>query len=127
MMAKCGIGCAPDRKWFGEASYLGFCVAPNSWGPWTQIHEDPAWMTDNDPPARVNQPQISPKWIAADGKSLWLEWNDLQQKQTNECLQMQEKAKRITSQDHLLRLMSHGGRWGPYFEFNTQCFDLVIS
>ena len=78
LMANWGMGCAPDGMWFGKPSYLGFWAAEHPWGPWTQIHEDTAWTPAGDPGARAYQPQISPKWIANDGKSFWLVWTDFQ-------------------------------------------------
>jgi len=53
-------------------------VAPEPWGPWTQIHEELEWTPGGDPAARAYQPQVSPKWIAADGLSFWLVWTDFQ-------------------------------------------------
>ena len=79
MMANWGMGCAPDGMWFGKPSYLGFWIAPQPWGPWTQIHEDTAWMPGGDAQARAYQPQIGPKWIAPDGKSFWLVHTDFQE------------------------------------------------
>ena len=46
-------------------------------GPWTQIHEEPAWTPAADPGARASQPQIAPKWISDDGTSFWLVWTAL--------------------------------------------------
>jgi hypothetical protein len=78
LMANWGMGCAPDGMWFGKPSYLGFWTASRPWGPWTQIHEETAWMPAGDPEARAYQPQIAPRWIAPDGKSFWLVWTDFQ-------------------------------------------------
>lgn len=79
MMANWGMATSPeDGMWFDRPSYLGFWIADQPWGPWTQIHEDTAWMPGNDPAARAYQPQIMPKWIAPDGKSFWLAWTDFQ-------------------------------------------------
>ncbi len=78
MMANWGMGCSPDGMWFGKPSYLGFWVAPQPWGPWTQIHEETQWTPAGDLAARAYQPQIAPKWIAQDGKSFWLVWTDFQ-------------------------------------------------
>ncbi|MBD3181858.1 DUF4185 domain-containing protein [Candidatus Poribacteria bacterium] len=78
MMANWGMGCSEDGMWFGKPSYLGFWTAEHPWGPWTQIHEETAWTPENDPGARAYQPQISPKWIAEDGKSFWLVFTDFQ-------------------------------------------------
>jgi hypothetical protein len=64
--------------WFGKPSYLGFWIADTPWGPWTQIHEETAWIIAGDTAGRNYQPQISPKWIAEDGKSFWLVFTDFQ-------------------------------------------------
>ena len=79
LMANWGMGCAPDGMWFGKPSYLGFWTSEKPWGPWTQVHEDAAWMPEGDSGARAYQPQISPKWIAPDGRSFWLVWTDFQE------------------------------------------------
>jgi hypothetical protein len=78
LMANWGMGCTADGMWFGKPSYLGFWSAPHPWGPWTQIHEETEWTPARDNAARAYQPQIGPKWIAADGKSFWLVWTDFQ-------------------------------------------------
>jgi len=78
LMANWGMGCDADGMWFGKPSYLGFWVAPEPWGPWTQVHEEPAWTPGGDLAARCYQPQIAPRWIAADGRSFWLVWTDFQ-------------------------------------------------
>ena len=78
MMANWGMGCADDGMWFGKPNYLGFWTAKQPWGPWTQVHEETAWMPAGDPHAQAYQPQISPKWIAADGKSFWMVFTDFQ-------------------------------------------------
>lgn len=78
MMFNWGIGVGADGDWFAKPSYLGFWTAPRPWGPWTQVHEEMAWTPGGDQNARCYQPQISPKWIAADGKSFWMVWTDFQ-------------------------------------------------
>jgi len=80
LMANWGMGTDAGGNWFGKPSYLGFWTAPNPWGPWTQVHEETAWTPGGDQAARCYQPQIGPKWIAADGKSFWLVWTDFQVK-----------------------------------------------
>ena len=99
LMANWGMGCAPDGTWFGKSSYLGFWSAPHPWGPWTQIHEEKEWMPAGDRAAHAYQPQIAPKWIAADGKSFWLVWTDFQ----------------------------FVGAQRPYYSFNTQKVELVTE
>lgn len=77
MMIASGNGCADDGTEFGKASYLGFWVSETPWGPWRQVHEENRWLAGSDPQSRLYSPQISPKWIAADGRSFWLVWCDL--------------------------------------------------
>ncbi len=76
MMFNWGIGVGEDGDWFKKPSYLGFYTAPRPWGPWSQVHADTAWTPGGDLGARCYQPQISPKWIAADGKSFWMVWTN---------------------------------------------------
>jgi hypothetical protein len=77
MMVATGTGCAPDGTEFGRPGYMGFWLAATPWGPWRQIHEDKAWTPGGDLESRPYSAQIPPKWIAPDGKSLWLVWTDL--------------------------------------------------
>lgn len=77
MMVGAGTGCAADGTEFARPSYLGFWVSDTPWGPWRQIHEETAWTPGGDMASRPYSPQIAPKWIAPDGKSLWLVWTDL--------------------------------------------------
>lgn len=77
MMVATGTGCAPDGTEFARPGYLGFWLAATPWGPWRQVHEDKAWAPGGDPESRPYSVQIPPKWVAEDGKSLWLVWTDL--------------------------------------------------
>ena len=99
LMANWGMGCDPEGMWFGRPSYLGFWAAPEPWGPWTQVHEELDWTPGGDAGARCYQPQIAPKWIAADGRSLWLVWTDFQ--------------------------VIDGAR--PYYSFNCQRVEIVTA
>ena len=76
MMANWGMGAGDDGEWFVRPAYLGFWTSETPWGPWTLIHEEEAWLNKGNPATRGYQPQISPKWIAPDGKSFWLVWTD---------------------------------------------------
>ncbi len=78
MMASWGMAVDSDGMWFSGPSYLGFWVADRPWGPWRQVHEEKSWTPAGDQLARAYQPQISPRWIAADGKSFWMVWTDFQ-------------------------------------------------
>ena len=99
MMMNWGTGCGPDGMWFGKPSYLGFWIASEPEGPWTQIHEETEWTPAGDRNARAYQPQIAPKWIANDGKSFWLVWTDYQ--------------------------VVNGNR--PYYSFNTQRVQILVN
>ena len=99
LMANWGMGTGADGKWFAKPGYLGFWTAPRPWGPWTQVHEDASWTPGGDQGARCYQPQVAPKWIAADGKSFWLVWTDFQ--------------------------LVNGKR--PYYAFNAQRVDVELA
>lgn len=58
-------------------TYLGIYTAPNPWGPWTQVHEDEAWVSPGDPESRLYEPVIAPKWIDEDGLSFYLVFSDV--------------------------------------------------
>lgn len=99
LMANWGMGCSADGMWFGKPSYLGLWTAPQPWGPWSQIHEETEWMPTGDHKERAYQPQIAPKWIARDGKSLWLVFTDFQRVDGN----------------------------APYYSFNCQKVELLTE
>lgn len=79
LMANWGMGTDATGKWFTKPSYLGFWTALQPWGPWTQVHAEESWTPAGEQAARAYQPQIAPKWIAADGSSFWLVWTDFGQ------------------------------------------------
>ncbi len=78
MMVNWGMGRSADGTWFDKPSYLGFWLAEQPWGPWRQVHEETEWTPLGDLQAQAYQPQISPKWIARDGRSFWLVFTDFQ-------------------------------------------------
>lgn len=125
MMVAAGTGCAPDGTEFARPSYLGFWVSDAPWGPWRQVHEDLAWSPGADVDARPYSPQIAPKWIAPDGRSLWLIWSDLKGIRS---LGEQEPADPETSgpEDPLAQadIMRQGM---PLLRFNAQRIDLVVQ
>lgn len=132
LMANWGMGAAPDGMWFGKPSYLGFWVARQPWGPWTQIHEETAWLPADDRNARAYEPQIAPKWIAADGKSFWLVWTDYQIKDReaysrffNEEISEKLKRNQMTDRDWIRRAAKMREHM-PYYAFNLQKVDLVL-
>ena len=130
LMASAGVGCAPDGTEFGKPSYLGFWVSPTPWGPWRQIHEDTAWTPEGDLAARAYAPRIAPKWIAADGKSFWVVWADLQgmpafardePKVAAELEKIENPEKRSAAEIGLLK------RYLPRYALNAQRVDLILS
>jgi len=130
MMANWGMGCSADGDGFGKPSYLGFWTAPHPWGPWTQIHEETVWMPANDPAARAYQPQIAPKWIAADGKSFWLVWTDFQgEKELDKSWKENHLAKEWAqlSDDEFAKAIAMAREYTPYYSFNTQRVDLILA
>ncbi|QGZ94933.1 DUF4185 domain-containing protein [Terricaulis silvestris] len=130
MMANYGIGSAPDGNWFGKPSYFGFWTAPNPWGPWTQVHEEKAWAPGGDTKARGYQPQIAPKWIAADGKSFWLVWGDFQgvtdipADDANRLLEMRRASDMVGATKFGAEVIA---RYMPHYSFNAQRVDLELE
>ena len=132
MMANWGMGTAPDGLWFGRPSYLGFWIAKEPWGPWTQVHEESAWLPAGDKTARAYEPQISPKWIAADGKSFWLVWTDYQVTNQELYRQAMEEFKHIAETDSyseadVRRSVARMRQYRPYYAFNVQRVDLLVT
>ena len=130
MMVSAGIGCASDGTEFGKPSYLGVWVASTPWGPWRQIHEERSWTPGKDPTARAYAPQISPKWIAADGRSFWLVWSDVRGIRTfarDRALLDAALEKADTPQKSAAVMWDFTRRYMPGYSFNAQRVDLVLS
>lgn len=132
MMVNWGMGTTSGGVWFGKPSYLGFWTAPNPWGPWIQVHEETAWLPENDTKARAYQPQIAPKWISADGKSLWLVWTDYQGADSEPMSQFWKESKlkadtRTVTEADVTRSAMMMRKHMPYYAFNLQRVDLVLG
>jgi len=130
LMASAGIGCAPDGTEFGKPSYLGFWVSSTPWGPWRQIHEETAWTPGGDPMACAYAPQIAPKWIAADGKSFWLVWADLQGIRAfarDSPLLDASLEKADTAEKRTAVTTDFMRRYMPGYACNAQRVDLLVS
>ena len=107
-----------------KPSYLGIWISANPWGPWKQIHEETEWTPQGDANARAGWPQIAPKWIAADGRSFWLVWTDVQQTAPGDFNSPVLKSPNEADfNQNLLRWK----KYHPYWSFNTQRFDLVVA
>lgn len=132
MMASWGTGSSPSGHWFAKPSYLGFWVAPEPWGPWTQIHEESAWLPNGDTAARAFAPQISPKWIAQDGRSFWLIWSDFQVNDQSAAQQALQQSKQnftvdAYTEDEVVRDAAGMRRYMPHYTFNAQKVDLTLG
>jgi hypothetical protein len=113
-----------------KPSYLGFWIAKQPWGPWTQIHEETAWMPDGDPQARAYQPHIAPKWIAPDGRSFWLVWSDYQMRDGLEPHQAEFRRKFAANAmrpEDWERYAQALRSYMPYYTLNAQRVDLRMS
>jgi hypothetical protein len=74
LMANGGTG--RDRTWMHTLpGTLCLLWSKTPWGPWTEFYRDENWVMDN-PDNRLYQPKLSPKWISADGRTLWLIFSD---------------------------------------------------
>jgi len=125
MMTNWGMGCGQAGEWFSKPSYLGIYVARDPWGPWTQIHEETAWMPNGDPAARAYQPQIAPGWISQDGRSFWMVWTDFQHStEFSDDLQLAFDSK---TDEEFMTFMLRSRVHRPYYAFNTQRVNLVLS
>lgn len=125
LMANWGMGTANDGgDWFAKPTYLGLWTAPEPWGPWTQILEEPSWTPSGDQGARCYQPQISPKWIAADGKSFWLVWTDFQSPDVDLGEAIGDVSRTAASEaEWIERVMP----FRPGYSFSLQRVDLVLE
>jgi len=130
LMASAGAGCAPDGTEFGKPSYLGFYVSSTPWGPWQQVHEETAWTPGGDLAACAYAPQIAPKWVAADGKSCWLIWADLQGIRAfarDQALLGAALEKADSPEKRSAVMSDFTRRYMPGYAFNAQRVDLVVS
>jgi hypothetical protein len=124
MMSVWGHGVNERSEEFSAPSYLGVLVSENAWGPWTQIHEEVSWTPLGDQGSRCYQPQIAPKWVAADGRSFWLVWSDFQ---TIEGEELERATRRTLERDPSLgEELARSASTRPYYAFNTQRVDLVM-
>lgn len=121
-------GRAPDLEWFTKPSYLGFWVASQPWGPWTQVYESTSWTPGRDVAARCYSPIIAPKWIAPDGKSFWLVWTDFQQKLNRRELARRQKSMDGMHETERLRAAAELDRLNrPYYSFNIQRVNIGLG
>lgn len=70
-----GTGGVLEKYMHYETGGLMFLWAEQPWGPWNQFYWNEDWVAD-DPENRLYLPQLSPKWISEDGKSMYLIFSD---------------------------------------------------
>jgi len=58
-----------------ETAGLMMLYAEHPWGPWHQFYWNESWDVGN-PENRAYLPQLSPKWISEDGKSMYMVFSD---------------------------------------------------
>jgi hypothetical protein len=119
--------CATEQG--ARPSYLGFWIASNPWGPWTQIYEETEWTPADDAAVRADAPQIAPKWIANDGKSFWLTWWDGQPTRGPgpNFDEAYVRAVQAGDRDEFQRIRFQWRQFHPYFALNTQRIDLIMK
>jgi hypothetical protein len=57
-----------------ESGSLMLLYSENPWGPWTQFYYNINWQVGED--NRTYLPQLTPKWISDDGKSMYIIFSD---------------------------------------------------
>jgi len=56
---------------------LGVFEASDPWGPWSTVYYDDHWSVKDGKDCRTYHHRFPPKWIGADGKTLWLLYSGL--------------------------------------------------
>lgn len=126
IMVNSATGCSSDGNWFRKPSYLGMWSAPNPWGPWTQFHEELAWLPGGDRKARCYSPTIGPRWIAEDGMSFWLTFGDFQNTVSEDADVLEEMTKLNDLPEFRQFTESFAGLL-PNYGFNVQRVDLDVE
>jgi hypothetical protein len=126
LLTSFGNGVSPTGERFAKPSYLGFWIAPDPWGPFTQIHEELAWTPGNDADSRAIGPTIPPKWISADGKTFWLAWSDYGYKteagvKKNPDKSFVEEVKPMADTAEFARVFFE---WSEKYMRNGDCFNI---
>jgi Domain of unknown function (DUF4185) len=105
---------------------LGLWTATNPWGPWTQVVEIDPWFPGGDYNAKVISLAIAPKWIAEDGKSFWVVWQDLQHSSDYRADMYKEWYTAKTDEEATQAAIRYR-RAHPQLCFNTQRVDVHIA
>ena len=56
---------------------LGVFEAPEPWGPWSTVYYDDHWSVKDGKDCRTYHHRFPPKWMSADGKTMWLLYSGL--------------------------------------------------
>ncbi len=56
---------------------LGVFEAPEPWGPWSTVYYDDHWSVKDGQDCRTYHHRFPPKWISADGRTMWLLYSGL--------------------------------------------------
>jgi len=56
---------------------LGVFEAPELWGPWSTVYYDDHWSVKDGRDCRTYHHRFPPKWISAEGKTMWLLYSGL--------------------------------------------------
>ncbi len=75
---KPGTGGVLEDYMHYETAGLMMLYSETPWGPWHQFYWDESWDVGN-PENRAYLPQLSPKWISDDGKSMYMVFSDCTQ------------------------------------------------
>lgn len=125
MMAGSAATALDPVGFFFKPSSLGLWTSSAPWGPWRQIYENTAWTPNGVGGAM--RTLIAPKWIAADGKSFWLVWTEMQHAPDFH-VSFLEKAFRSTSDaEKTVSFMKYYRDYLPNYRFNVQRIDLTTA
>ncbi len=56
---------------------LGVFEAPEPWGPWSTVYYEDHWSVKDGEDCRTYHHRFPPKWVSADGKTMWLLYSGL--------------------------------------------------
>jgi len=56
---------------------LGVFEAPEPWGPWSTVYYDDHWSVEDGKDCRTYHHRFPPKWMGADGTTMWLLYSGL--------------------------------------------------
>ncbi|UCG56455.1 MAG: hypothetical protein JSU70_16525 [Phycisphaerales bacterium] len=66
-----------DNKKATHTAALGVFESPEPWGPWSTVYYDDHWSVEAGKDCRTYHHRFPPKWMSADGKTMWLLYSGL--------------------------------------------------